>query len=428
MTRGIIGLVAVAAGMSVAACSTDQESLPAAPDFHTVGPSTTTCDFPHIKSIANKSFTGSQKKRVATLITQMSQAPAFGSMAKDKGFDIMAEIALAVRNSQGGTPARWSDLTNHVILCAFDRSDLISPSGRAAYPINWPEDFTVAVTPSLHGAYGVRGGSTDPVVDPVLSRPITAPFSGVAPLTTSTWPSTLSGNPAPKRILIYGRPGSTSISYDWKMVPHNANFAPPAIVGLCTEDPNAMVTEDGDFLRFEDAYFLIPGVCSPTALLGQGWNPFRLATGLFSPRALWAGSLITGGLGGSTGGIKSEYGTEEVVVILTLSAQPTDGFVGQNIPPGGFTVTAHSGGEPVPGTTVTLQAAENNGATVLLTCSESSETGDTCSALVDADGVADFGELQLNKTGGYRLEVSAAVAGRPGLSVGTTSNQFNIRP
>jgi len=425
MTRGIFGLVAVAAGMSVAACSADQESLPAAPDFHTVGPSTTTCDFPHIKSIANKYFTGAQKKKVATLATQMSQAGAYSTTAKGKGFDIMAEIATAVRLNQAGTPSRGSDLTNHLILCMFSRTSELD-----AYPLTWPEDFTVAVTPSLHGAYDVRGGPAGPA-GAVLSRPLSAPFSGVAPLTTSTsaaWEAMLSGNPAPSRILLYGRPGSTSVSYVWKMVPHNANFAPPAIVGLCTEDPNAMVTEDGDFLRFEDAYFLIPGVCSPTALLGQGWNPFRLATGLFSPRALWAGSLNPGGLGGSTGGIRSEYGAEEVVVSLTLSPQPTDGTINQNIPPGGFTVTARSAGEPVPGTTVTIQAVENNGSTVVLTCStDDDESSDTCTAPAD-DGVAEFGELRLNKTGGYRLEVSAAVTGRPGLSVGITSNQFNIRP
>jgi len=421
MTRGIFGLVAVAAGMSVAACSADQESLPASPNFHTVGPSTT-CDFPHIKSIANKYFTGAQKKKVATLVTQMSQADAYSLTAKNKGFDIMAEVALAVRNNQAGTPSRGSDLTNHLILCMFSRTTELS-----AYPLAWPEDFTVAVTPSLHGAYDVRGGASD-LTGAVLSRPITAPFSGVAPLQSSSWPAMLGGNAAPSRVLLYGQPGSTSVSYIWKMVPHDADFAPPGIVGLCTEDPNSMVTEDGDFLRFEDAYFLIPGVCSPTALLQDGWNPFRLARGLFSPRHLWAGSLNPGGLGGSTGGIRSEYGTEEVVVSLTLSPQPTDGTINQSIPPGNFSVSALSAGEPVPGTTVTLQAVENNGSTVLLTSSLAACTGDTCNAPVDANGVAHFGNLFINKTGGYRLAISATVVGRPGLSVGITSNQFNIRP
>jgi hypothetical protein len=426
MARGLMGLMAVAAGMSVAACSADEESLPAAPSFHTITSSTTTCDFSHIKSIANKYFTGSQKKKVSTLATQMSQAGAYSTTAKNRGFDIMAEIASAVRTNQAGTPSRGSDLTNHLILCMFSRTSELD-----AYPLAWPEDFTVAVTPSLHGAYEVRGGPTD-LTTPVLSRPLTAPFSGVAPLQTSTWPLMLdaigTSNPPPNRILLYGQPGSTSTSYVWKMVPHNADFAPPAIVGLCTEDPNAMVTEDGAFLRFEDAYFLVPGVCSPTALLQHGWTPFRLARGLFSPRHLWAGSLNPGGLGGSTGGIRSEYGTEEVVVSLTLSPQPTDGTINQSIPPGDFSVSALSAGEPVPGTTVTLQAVENNGSTVLLTSSLAACTGDTCSAPVDANGVAHFGNLFINKTGGYRLAISAAVAGRPGLSVGITSNQFNIRP
>ena len=415
MTRGIFGLVAVAAGMSVAACSADQELLPAAPNLHTVGPSTT-CDFPHIKSIANKYFTGAQKKKVATLATQMSQAGAYSTTAKGKGFDIMAEIALTLP----GTPARGSDLTNHLILCMFSRTSELD-----AYPLDWPEDFTIAVTPSQYGAYAVRGGPTDPTTA-VLSRPLTAPFSGVAPLQTSTWPLMLDAigttNLPPNRVLLYGQPGPTSTSYVWKMVPHNADFAPLGIVGLCTEDPNAMVTEDGDLLRFEDAYF-----CPATSSLREGWSPFGLATRLFSPRALWAGSLNPGGLGGSTGGIRSEYGTEEIPPLsLAFLSQPLDTTVGQPIPSspdGGIVVRGLAGTEAIPGTFITLAAEDNNGNPVVLTCSGG------CTQEADASGEVNFGHPSLSKTGGYEFVATGSVTGRPGITVNQAiSDRFNIRP
>src|SRR6185295_19016317 len=101
-----------------------------------------------------------------------------------------------------------------------------------------------AITTATPGALGVRGGSADPATDPVLSR---GSFSGVAPQSGVTWAATLGGNPAPSRIAFYGRPGSTGAqSYDWKVLPRNASFSPPAVVGLCldlTTVPTSMLHE-----------------------------------------------------------------------------------------------------------------------------------------------------------------------------------------
>ncbi|HEU5262789.1 MAG TPA: hypothetical protein VFU41_15320 [Gemmatimonadales bacterium] len=444
MTRPRMNLLAVVAGLMAVACGEQRESLPAAPEFHIVTGSSSGCDFIHIKKLANQFFTNSsQRQTVSRFVTEMKQAfgtDDYSPTVKAYGFDIMAEIAAAVHNSQVGTATSGSDLTNHLILCMFDPT-----LEAAAYPVTFPENFTVSLTPLAHGAYEVPRSSTG-ASDAVCSRPLPVSppctgFSGIAP-SSGSWSTTtiVPGG----RVLIYGRPGEGPQVYTWKVVPASAQFSPDLIVAVCV-DPNAapaalLHEQNVGLLPFVDAGFMLPGLCSSTALLNGGWSTFSVArglarwgTGLFTPRPLWAGTVVNpGGLGGSTGAIRSDFGPQDVVVDLRFLSQPQDATVGQPIPtspPDGLKVQETSAAGVVPSTTITLQAADNNGSTVSLTSTLAACSGDTCSAPADANGVANFGSVTISKTGGYRFRATATVAGRPGVPVNeATSNQFNVRP
>ncbi len=437
MHRNFANCVVVALGLMAVGCSeTRERALPAAPVYHTVTGISSGCDFSHLKTLA-KFFTNSaQRQRVGSLITQMRQAGKYTDGARDRGFDIMAEIAIAVHNVQVGQPARGSDLTNHLILCMFDPgiSDTNDLTGAAAYPQNFPEDFTTPVNPSLHGAYEVPDLSTS---DSVLSRPFSSAFSGIAPKSGFTWSQTTNG----QRILVYGQPvAGEPQTYDWKVVPRNVTFNPPVIVGLCDVSPQDMLhQENTGLLPFVDATFL-PTTCSSSAFLGTGASPLMLASGLarwaiglVSPRALWANALNPGGLGGSTGGIKGDkFGPVQITIDLTFQTQPGDTTLNSPVPtsPPGDVIKVRevsTGGEVVPTAVITLAAVDNNGATVSLTCP--ALPGSVCSDTADAlTGVAQFGNPVLNKTGAYRFVASASVPGRGIPANPVTSLKFNIRP
>ena len=392
----------------------------------------TVCDFRAINKFVTSYFGGPEAKVVKGLVALMETAGAGSDNAQDRGFDVMVHIA---DNVDDGNPnfADASSLTNSLLVCMFsDTADLPE-----SFPENF-EDFTVATDPDSNGGYAVRGGATDPSLN-VLSRPLDHPFSGIAPAGTTTWPQMLSGNDPPARILVYGRPGSTNLTYDWKVVPRSAAFSPPAIVGVCIDKetvPTSLLHEEHvGLLRFVDAAFLISGVCSPTALQSSAW-PLRVARSfmrwgadLFAPRSLSASSTVDpGGLGGSTGGIRSVFGPQEIPPVdLTLLSQPADATVNIPIPSttgGSFVVQESAGGQGIPGTLITLQALDNNGANVQLSC-----PGGCIEREADADGFVDFGNPTLNKTGGYRFVASGSVAGRPGITVNpTTSVRFNVRP
>jgi hypothetical protein len=228
-------------------------------------PPGTTCDFRSLNQTANRYFGSAEAKLVRGLISQMEDSGAGTPAAQDRGFDVMVHIASNV--DAGNTDvADASSLTNGLLVCMFtDAADL---------PATFPEDFTTATNPALHGAYAVRGDSSDPLSAPVFSRPLTAPFSGIAPSGANTWPGILSGNPAPARVLVYGMPGSQLQTYDWRVVPRSAVFSPPAIGGVCSDalgrTTARVPAEHVGLLPFVDAAFLNPATCSPFA--AQSWS------------------------------------------------------------------------------------------------------------------------------------------------------------
>ncbi len=415
-----IGVVVVA--LAGIACSDRIQPVPAAPLMQAAAPPSgpLTCDFKSLSQLATHYFGGPEAKVVRGLISQMQTAGAFSATAKDRGFDAMAHIAANVK--AGNTDvADASSLTNGLLVCMF--------SAAADLPATFPEDFTIATNPADSGGYEVRGGVSD-LTGPVLSRPLNAPFSGVGPSGSNTWPGILLGNPAPARVLVYGEPGALPLTYEWRVVPRSTQFSPPAIVGVCL-DANANATSllnesSVGLLPFADAAFLPP--CSGIAM--QSWSSqfasrmARWGMALFGPPSLSATTFLNpGGLAGSTGGIHSVFGPQVVAsVTLTFTVQPTDVTVNQIItPPVVVLVTAAGTTTPVPNVTITLSAVNNNGTPAILQ--------GTLTKTTDATGTVTFNDLSETKTGAYTLVASGTVNGRPAIGVPqTTSIRFNVRP
>ncbi len=418
MTRWAFGvaLTLIGAGV-VVGCGERQAASPAGPPpvadvaaLTAVPP----CDFNAMNSLVSHYFSSAQAKTARDLITAMAAAGAGTATARDRGYDVMAMIAANAQVGTGGSVQAGSDLINELTKCMF--------TDAAELPATFPEDYTVPLTTSLAGGLGVRGGADDPTTDPVLSRDV---FSGVAPAFGVTWAATLSGNPAPARLLVYGHPSATAQHYDWKVLPRNASFSPNAVVGVCV-DVNAATTsmlneEHIGILTFADAYFLNPTTCSTFSARSTPWQ--RLAS-LFLPKALSASVVNPGGIGGSTGGIGSDFGLQNVpAVTLSFTVQPPATItVGQQ-----FSVQVRAT-DPATGTTVggvriSIVANNNNGVPKQLL--------GTTTQVTSNSGVATFSDLSFSdgSTGGYRLLVSGGVTGRDAIGVSQAiSDKVNAKP
>jgi len=433
--RSLAGVAGLAAAVALAACVDQEPQAPLRPEFVVQSGQ---CSFQAASQLVGDYFTDNGTRQlVRGLIRDMRQAGAGSDDARDRGFDVFAQVAANV--DVNPNTAAGSDLVNALIACMY--------TSATELPLTYPEDFTTALDASQNGAFAVRGGAGDET-DVVYAR--LNHFSGVYPV-GGDWVDALDQNPAPARVLLYGQPGTLSFDqhYDWRTFPHDATFDPELIVGLCIDafrDTREMVrknnTEGTSYLPFVDAGFLDPGVdCDPTAVaVAQGgfWSPstlaaqfFRFGAELFGPRPLFAsGILLPGGLGGTTGGVRTEYGPDVVeTVTLTFLTQPMDAQVCSTAPCSGtqnigiVKVLATHDGFPVGGVTVDLQAVDNNGHYV--------ELLGTRPLVTLEDGTITFGDLGLNKPGGYSLiTVAELVVDRSTTIVipSITSDRFNIRP
>jgi hypothetical protein len=414
------------------ACTDGPARVPAAPSFSTgPGDPPTSCDFSNINSLVIAYFPGGPRQNtVKDLVTAMDVAADFGATARDRAFDIMTHMDTVV-TSDAGDPAAGSNLINALIYCMYDPD---VPAEVLHRPATFPDDFTVELDPVQHGGFGVRGGTADPASAPVLSRPLATAFSGVSAGGPSpNWVTTSIGNASPERVLVYGRPvPGEPEQYEWKTLPHDATFNPAVVVGFCLDDivfPTSMVEmQPGGVLAFQGVEFL-PAGCSNTASVRRGWEAnlaslARFGAELFGPRPLWATVVSPGGLGGSTGGIRSKFKPRDLAatggVTLTFDGPPAN--VKLNTP-FTVTVTATNGTAPVGGVQITLAAFNNNGDPVVL--------GGGGPDTTDAFGVITF-TLSLNKTGAYILKPAPApasiVLGRAQITITGQSKKFNVKP
>lgn len=386
---------------------------------HGGGSAPNACSFSSLTSLVNKYFSSSEAQIVKPMVSAMQKAKAGTTAAQSIGFDILAHVVSNV-NAGNTDVTDGGAFVNGVLACMY--------SNVADLPATFPEDFSVALDPAQHGAFDVRGGPNDST-GPVVNRPATAPFSGVKPV-TGAWTDLLAGNPAPNRILLYGRPGSTTTSYDWKVVPRSTVFAGAgAEVGLCldvsTNTKSLMHEENVGLLPFQDAAFLDPVSCSPSlaSVAKPGFLKQLASTvgSFFVPKSLYGNP---GGLAGSTSGIHSEFGP---LVIdsgapMAFVVQPSNVKVNQIMSPAvQVLVTDAKSGDPIPNVAVTVVAFNNNGTPAQL--------NGTLTEITDGAGIATFGDLSQVKPGGYLLTVTGAVGGRPAIQVnGATSTRFNVHP
>jgi hypothetical protein len=456
-------MVAVAVcTLAVVGCSERLTRLPEQPEtptFDVQGGNTfsTSCSFTTANQLAGSYFTNNDTTRVVRgLIGDMKSAGEGTVTARNAGFDVLVHVS---KNVAANTDEQTgSALVNELIKCMFSDPNAWPAAYTAAVP--GPEDFTVALDATLNGAFEVRGGAND---SDSAARARLDSYSGIAPPSGSSWADVLdtNANPDPKRVLLYGRPSveqpgiNPKTFYNWRVVARNTVFDPAVIVGVCIDaftnsfgNGKAMIHRQdqagSSYLPFADAYFLIPGnnpgECTVhSASLSSSWEHlaqglFRIGSELLGPRPLSATSVMNpGGLGGSTGGIHTDYGPESVdTVYLAIVTQPHDARVctapsgsgcsgNQTISP--VKVTAIWHGSPVGGVRITAIAVDNNGTPAQLRGTSTLTTGE--------DGVVTFTDLGLTKPGAYRLLTNAElVVSRSSEIViqHVTSTKFNIRP
>jgi hypothetical protein len=438
MRLQVAGIGIVVAALAAIGCSDRSQSLPAAPRMQTTASTSSAlvCDFKNLGNLATHYFSGPEAKLVRDTISAMQNAGAFSTTARDLGFTVMAHIASNVKAGNSDV-ADASNLTNGLLVCMYNPATNDTAALPESFKTGVPEDFTVATNPADSGAYDVRGRLSDGL-GAVFSRPLFGSFSGVSPCADFTqcdnsWPKMLAGN-SPVRLLVYGEPvgppNALPNTYEWRVVPRNTSFSPPAIVAVCLDagtNGTSLIHENDALLPFADAPFL--PTCS--GLATQSWSSqlasrvARWGIGLFGPKPLSATTYLNpGGLAGSTGSIHSLFGPQEVnTVTLAIITQPHDTVVNTDFGPVVVTVTTMVEGtpKPVPNVVVTLTAVNNNGTPAIL----QGQVTDT----TDATGLLTFDPLKETKTGAYTIVVSGVVIGRDAIAVPTvTSVRFNIRP
>jgi hypothetical protein len=431
-----------------------QTDAPVAPSFSAQAPPnsfSTKCSFTTSSQLAGGYFTNNDTvKVVRTLISNMKTAGAGTPAAANIGFDVLAHVAANVAADPDFTTG--SAFVNEIIKCMFTDPNAWPASYTA--PVPGPEDFTTALNATQNGAFGVRGGATDPT-SAIVAR--LDAYSGVGPPTGSSWNAILAGNAIP-RVLLYGRPSiaqpgiDPNTFYNWRVVARNTAFTPAVIVGVCIDpntnafgDQKAVVRKQDQvgvsFLPFADAAFLIPGTnCSGPLSLNQGFmgalaqGIFNFGTSFLGPKPLSASRMMNpGGLAGATGGIHTDYGPDEVdSVFLSFVTQPHDAKVctaavgsgcsgNQTISP--VKVLALWKGTPVGGVEITVVPVNNNGTPAEMRGDSTLVTGE--------DGTVTYTNLGLTKTGGYALQTNAELVEQRSTQIvipHVTSIKFNVRP
>ena len=434
--------------------SSTQTDAPVAPSFASNAPPnsfSTKCSFTTASQLAGGYFTNNDTAKVVrTLISSMKTAGAGTTAAANTGFDVLAHVSANIAVDPDFTTG--SSFVNEIIKCMFTNASAWPASYTAPTP--GPEDFSIALDATRNGAFGVRGGLSDPA-GAIVAR--LDAYSGVGPPTGSSWSGILAGNTI-ARVLLYGRPSTAqpgvnpNTFYNWRAVARNTTFNPSVIVGVCIDpdtnafgDTKAVVRKQDQagisFLPFADATFLIPGVsCTVHVAMQQGFmgnlaqGIFNLGTSFFAPKPLSAmGMMHPGGLAGATGGIHTDYGPDFVdSVFLSFVTQPHDAKV-CNVPAGSgcsgnqtispVKVLATWKGFPVGGVRITVVPVNNNGTPAEMRGDSTLVTGE--------DGTVTYTDLGLTKTGGYALLTNAELVEQRSTEIvipHVTSTKFNVRP
>jgi hypothetical protein len=452
MDRRLVAGLALAAGLTVAACTEQPQ------DQGMQGPSSVanvaiSCTPNSFNSLINEYFVnGSAQWDLVRGYRDAMLATTDLGVARTNGFNILREIALRSKATPQPSPSAGSALAVETLECIFDVTDeenVIKPKLTSA------DHFSAALNRTSGGVFEVRGGLDDPTgpVQAVVSNAVIAgiapPQSG-APPQTGTWDASLNN---PQRVLFFGDPASTSSDYHFSVVPRAASFDPALVVTTCVNDvdfndPTLMLTEsDVGILAFVDATYIGCGL-PPVASVGRFDLLRHLASlgRMLLPQPAVATVLMPGLVGGSAKGVKSVFDTDPVAdVVLSVFQPPIPSPQRKNV---FFTVKfqATEPNEPgevaktVNGTAISVVGVNNNGVPMVLTLDppgdappfECGKSGlPTCTIITtsvgDVHGLAEF-VLSSASTGALKLVATGEVVNRDGVVQGTITNKFNVKP
>lgn len=411
MKHRILAGLTLAGVAILASCSQDltqSTAIPAAPSLARVV--TPTCSFSTANNDA-RSYFASNKDDVFTLLDAMSTAYRAGGAigATSAGWAVLARLGAAADAGSAavsGTPAQGSTFANDVLLCMSVAT--------YAYPL----DLSGALGPN--GLFGVRDNAGNA---PVTSRLIVggAPAYGAEP-STGNWPVAATTLFYGSQLFVSSIANETpaGILFDLKTLPGGLTFSPEIMTGVCTmSDPNGRILhahQGNSPVILPPATDLSFCPLPPTSAAQSSSSLFasaasRLATWFAPATANAATAVVRGGGGtGLVGGL-SEIGPVSFTSLVTFTVKPKNTSVSKN-PQFVPTVTVQNltaKGNPLKGVTITLSVVSNNGSFAI--------SGNT--ATTDANGIATFPNLKIDKAGGYTMTAVSEVGG-------STSIFFNI--
>jgi len=389
------------AGVAIlASCGQDltqSTAVPAAPSFAKV--TTPVCSYSTAANDA-RSYFSSNKDVVFDLLTTMSKST--GAATTTAGWAVLTRLAAAADAGSAavkGTPAQGSTFANDVLLCM------------SVPTYTYPLDLSLAL--GANGLFEVRDGT---VADAVTSHLIIGgyPAYGAQP-STGNWPvagpTLFYGNQL--FVSLFANETPAGVLFDLKTLPGGLTFSPSIKVGVCTiTDPNARILH----LHQGDNPVILPPTSDlsfcpppPTSMTQSGSSMFaaaanRLASWLAPATANAATMFVVKSGGGTTlvGGL-SDIGPVSYTSVVTFLQPPTNTSVSKNpsFTPSVQVKNVTAKGNALVGVTITISVANNNGSYTI--------TGNT--AVTDANGIATFPLLYIDKAGGYTMTASSELGG-----------------
>ena len=389
------------AGVAIlASCGQDltqSTAVPAAPSFAKV--TTPVCSYSTAANDA-RSYFSSNKDVVFDLLSTMSKST--GTATTTAGWAVLTRLAAAADAGSAavkGTPAQGSTFANDVLLCM------------SVPTYTYPLDLSLAL--GANGLFEVRDGT---VADAVTSHLIIGgyPAYGAQP-STGNWPvagpTLFYGNQL--FVSLFANETPAGVLFDLKTLPGGLTFSPSIKVGVCTiTDPNARILH----LHQGDNPVILPPTSDlsfcpppPTSMTQSGSSMFaaaanRLASWLAPATANAATMFVVKSGGGTTlvGGL-SDIGPVSYTSVVTFLQPPTNTSVSKNpsFTPSVQVKNVTANGNALVGVTITISVANNNGSYTI--------TGNT--AVTDANGIATFPLLYIDKAGGYTMTASSELGG-----------------
>ena len=389
------------AGVAIlASCGQDltqSTAVPAAPSFAKV--TTPVCSYSTAANDA-RSYFSSNKDVVFDLLSTMSKST--GTATTTAGWAVLTRLAAAADAGSAavkGTPAQGSTFANDVLLCM------------SVPTYTYPLDLSLAL--GANGLFEVRDGT---VADAVTSHLIIGgyPAYGAQP-STGNWPvagpTLFYGNQL--FVSLFANETPAGVLFDLKTLPGGLTFSPSIKVGVCTiTDPNARILH----LHQGDNPVILPPTSDlsfcpppPTSMTQSGSSMFaaaanRLASWLAPATANAATMFVVKSGGGTTlvGGL-SDIGPVSYTSVVTFLQPPTNTSVSKNpsFTPSVQVKNVTAKGNALVGVTITISVANNNGSYTI--------TGNT--AVTDANGIATFPLLYIDKAGGYTMTASSELGG-----------------